>query len=296
MIQCSVCKAVSTEDASDAGLSGKKKILRKAKPLVADGISLEAFKLSDQANTLYEKGILPLVKKRSEKPATTSSSFSSFSSKTNVMKSIAQKALNKGGGKGNEKGEEEHVDKIELDGEVLIQSTEVTSVDPFLFAVPLPIQSLNNKSAKKAAGDAKRKTIQPTAKTSAGDRVTIGTEDEGFEHSFPSECEMQNNENTAKVAKLHFNQILLGISNPGTKSRMKDPHLLHYLSKMLDANTRDALCRSLSDGTDRFPGLVKVALDMVKMSLDTSRSDSSNSVGRRSGRFIPDDDDDDDDE
>lgn len=290
-----MCKAVPIENASDAGLSGKKKILRKAKPLVADGISLEAFKLSDQANILYEKGILPLVKPRSERPAT-ASSFSSFSSKTNVMKSIAQKALNKGGAKGKEKGEEEHVDKIELDGEVLIQSTEVTSVDPFLFAVPLPIQSLNAKSAKKATVDAKRKTLQPTAKIGAGDSVIVSAEDEGFEHSFPSECEMQNNENTAKVAKLHFNQILLGISNPGTKSRMKDPHLLHYISKILDANTRDALCRSLSDGTDRFPGLVKVALDMVKMTLDTSRSDSSNSVGRRSGRFIPDDDDDDDDE
>ena len=264
---------------------------------MADGISLEAFKLSDQANILYAKGILPLVKQRSERAITTSSSFSSFASKTNVMKSIAIKALQKGGGKSKEKekGEEENVDKIDLEGEVLIQSSEVTSVDPFLFAVPLPIQSFNTKSAKKVSGDAKRKSPQSAAETDAGAQSgSVIAEDGGFEHSFPSECEMENNENTSKVAKLHFNQILLGISLPGTKNRMKDPHLLSYISRMLDSNTRDALCRSLNDGTDRFPGLVKVALDMVKMSLDTSRSDSSNSVGRRSGRFIPEDDDDDD--
>lgn len=291
---------MSSEDASEAPLSGKQKILRKAKPLVADGISLEAFKLSDQANVLHEKGILPLVKQRAARPTTSSSSFSSFSSKTNAMKSIAVKAVNKGGGKGKEKdmGGEETVDKIDLDGDVLIQSTEVTSVDPYLFAVPLPIQSLNAKSAKKEAADAIRKTLKSTAKLDAkgesgSARGSAPAEDEGFEHSFPSECEMENNENTAKVAKLHFNQILLGLSLPGTKIRMRDPHLLFYISKMLDSNTRDALCRSLTDGTDRFPGLVKVALDMIKMSLDTSRSDSSNSVGRRSGRFIPDDDDDD---
>ena len=288
---------MSSDDASEAPLSGKQKILRKAKPLVADGISLEAFKLSDQANVLFEKGILPLVKQRPVRPTTSSSSFSSFSSKTNAMKSIAMKAVHKGGGgKGKEKemGGEETIDKIDLEGEVLIQSTEVTSVDPYLFAVPLPIQSLNVKSAKKAAVDAKRKTLKPIAKLVANSESgSASAEDEGFEHSFPSECEMENNENTAKVAKLHFNKILLGLSLPGTKIRMRDPHLLFYISKMLDSNTRDALCRSLTDGTDRFPGLVKVALDMVKMSLDTGRSDSSNSVGRRSGRFIPDDDDDD---
>ena len=291
---------MSSDDASEAPLSGKQKILRKAKPLVADGISLEAFKLSDQANVLFEKGILPLVKQRPVRPTTSSSSFSSFSSKTNAMKSIAMKSVHKGGGggKGKEKemGGEETIDKIDLEGEVLIQSTEVTSVDPYLFAVPLPIQSLKAKSAKKAAVDAKRKTLKPTAKFSANSEsgsASASAEDEGFEHSFPSECEMESNENTAKVAKLHFNQILLGLSLPGTKIRMRDPHLLFYISKMLDSNTRGALCRSLTDGTDRFPGLVKVALDMVKMSLDTSRSDSSNSVGRRSGRFIPDDDDDD---
>jgi hypothetical protein len=45
------------------------------------------------------------------------------------------------------------------------------------------------------------------------------------------------------------------------------------------------------DESNQFPGLVKVALDMVKLSLDSSRS-NSNSRGSRSGRFIPDEEDD----
>jgi hypothetical protein len=268
---CSVCKAVSSEDVPAD--TPKKKILKRLKPLVADGISLEAFQLSDQANILCEKGILPVAKMRS----TRISSFSSFSAKTNAMKSLAVKAL-ANSGSGKEKGvvkEEATEDKIDLDGEILIQSSEATSVDPFLLGVPLPIRALKPPNP---ASKGRKPEIEILA-------------DSGFEHSFPSDCEMSSNENTAKVAKLHFSRILSALSQPGTKGRMRDPHLLHYMSKILDVPTRDALCRSLADGTDRFPGLVKVALDMVKVSIDNSRSDS-NSVGRRSGRFISDDDDD----
>lgn len=269
MSSCSVCKAASSEDVPSD--TPKKKILKRLKPLVADGISLEAFQLSDQANILREKEILPMEKLR----FTRVSSFSSFSAKTNAMKSLAMKAMaSSGGGKGAEKVEAIE-DKIELDGEILIQTSEAKSVDPFLLAVPLPIRPLKPSS-----------TVTKSKKTEVDTTL-----DSGFEHSFPSDCEMSSNENTAKVAKLHFSRILSGLSQPGTKDRMRDPHLLFYLSKVLDVPTRDALCRSLVDGTDRFPGLVKVALDMVKMSIDNSRSDS-NSVGRRSGRFISDDDED----
>lgn len=241
--------------------------------MVADGISLEAFQLSDQANILCEKGILPIVKSRSTKV----SSFSSFAAKTNAMKSLANKALSNGVSGKEKGGEKEEVveDKIELDGEILIQTSEAKSVDPFLLAVPLPIRPLQRTNTASKARIAEIENIA----------------DSGFEHSFPSECEMSSNENTARVAKLHFSRILSGLSQPGTKDRMRDPHLLHYMSKILDVPTRDALCRSLIDGTDRFPGLVKVALDMVKMSIDNSRNDS-NSVGRRSGRFVSDDDED----
>ena len=267
----SVCKAVSSEDIPAD--TPKKKILKRLKPLVADGISLEAFQLSDQANILCEKEILPVVRIRS----TRVSSFSSFSAKTNAMKSLAMKAMANSGSakeKGVEK-EEAIEDKIELDGEILIQTSEAKSVDPFLLAVPLPIRPLKPPSP---ASKARKPEIEDTV-------------DSGFEHSFPSDCEMSSNENTAKVAKLHFSRLLSSLSQPGTKDRMRDPHLLYYMSKILDVPTRDALCRSLIDGTDRFPGLVKVALDMIKMSIDNSRSDS-NSVGKRSGRFVSDDDED----
>ena len=182
-------------------------------------------------------------------------------------------------GKGDAKTASADSDNIELEGEALIQNAEVTSLDPFLLAVPLPIKPI------RSATQADSKAAKSADKSSSDDVFE-------FEHSFPSECEMDSNENTAKVAKLHFARIISDLASPGTKDRMRDPHLLFYLSKILDPTTRDALCRSLRDGTDRFPGLVKVALDMVKINLDGTKS-NSNSVGKRSGRFIADDDDDD---
>lgn len=270
---CSVCKAVSPENIPAD--SPKKKILKRLKPLTADGISLEAFQLSDQANTLHEKGILPLVRIRSKV-----SSFSSFATKTSAIKLLASKAMSGSGGKGDVKAATES-DNIELEGEALIQNAEVTSLDPFLLAVPLPIKPFRTATQNDSKTTKKGK--------SSNDDTAIFE----FEHSFPSECEMVSDENTAKVAKLHFSRIISDLASPGTKDRMRDPHLLFYISKILDPTTRDALCRSLRDGTDRFPGLVKVALDMVKINFDGTKS-NSNSVGKRSGRFIADDDDDDD--
>ena len=292
---CSVCKAVSQENIPEE--SAKKKMLKKAKALVADGISLESFQLSDQANVLYEKNILPLVRIRK---VPKSSSFLSFSSKTNAMLKLAEQASGKNGQKNNNgktsksniiNDSDHNDDKVELDGEILIQSTEVTSVDPYLLAVPLPITTLKSIITKK---------IQKFKKLKKGEKDIKEVENSDdnileFEHSFPSEIEIHSNHETSRLAKLHFNRILASLSTDGTKERMRDPHLLLYISRILDLPTRDSLCRSLMDGTNRFPGMVKVALDMVKMSLDTSRSDS-NSVGKRSGRFLPNDDDDDDDE
>jgi hypothetical protein len=261
----SVCKAISQE-AKDI----KKKIPKhKIKTLVADGISIEAFQLSDQANTLFEKGILPLIKARDSNKK---SSFSSFSTKASAMKSLAVKAS----GQKIKTNEDELDDNIQLTGEVLIQSKEVTSIDPFLFAVPLPISPLKRV---KAGGK--------ITKNNANEIIEI----KEFEHSFPSECEMQADENTAKLAKLHFNRILNELLSDTIKDRIRDPHLLSYIFKILDEPTRNALCRSLMDGTNQFSGLVKVALEMVKLSLDSSRS-NCNSRGSRSGRFIPDEEDD----
>jgi hypothetical protein len=249
----------------------KKKIPKhKIKPLLADGISLEAYQLSDQANMLFEKGILPLIKiKNSSKK----SSFSSFTTKTSAMQSLAMKAS---GQKIKNEVKDETDDYIQLIGEVLIQSKEVTSIDPFLFAVPLPISPL--KPVKKTG---------PIKISKKNKEIEI----KDFEHSFPSECEMKSDENTARLAKLHFNRILNELLSDGIKDRMRDPHLISYIFKILDEPTRNALCRSLMDESNQFPGLVKVALDMVKLSLDSSRS-NSNSRGSRSGRFIPDEEDD----
>ena len=287
--------------------------------LTADGISLEAFQLSDQANILHEKNILPLVRMKN---IPKNSAFSSFMAKTSAMQKgsgnnkqgsgISSSPL-LGTGKGLEKkgkdGEKEKKDndeivgdKIELDGEVLIRSVEVTSVDCMFFAVPLPISTLKNTAAINMkngknkinnvstgnSGGKGTKENKDNSKDNGKDSADSGIE---FEHSFPSECEMQGDHDTMRLAKLHFTRILSSLSSDTIKERMRDPHLLLYISRILDLPTRDSLCRSLLDKNTQLPGMVKVALDMVKMSLDTSRSDS-NSKGKRSGRFFADDDDD----
>lgn len=281
-----MCKAISPENIPEEKTE-KKVPKKKVKALVADGISIEAFQLSDQANILFEKNILPLVKLKNVLQK--ASAFSSYSSKTSAMKRMAEKATGKKSAAENNGFD----DKIELESDVLISNSETKTVDPFLLTVPLAIENLNKKIIKTKSTNKNNKNSKENKKV----ENEIEKENEvlnkiTFEHSFPSEVEINGNENTGKLAKLHFKRILSELSLVSTKERMRDPHLLLYISRILDLPTRDSMCRSLMDGTPRFPGMVKVALDMVKMSLDANRADSKNSVGRRSGRFIPDDDDD----
>ena len=224
-----------------------KKIKRKkTTSMTADGISIEAFQLSDQAVQMFDKGVLSAASRLvaeekspsaaaatgSNKNAGSSSSSSSLKAgKPVTMTSAALKAMKSDAAK-----EEEAATLIQLSGEALVRNQEVTSVDPYLLSVPLPISAMAHSNLE-------------------------------FEHSFPTAAELQEDEKTARLAKQHLHRVLEKLNAPETKSRMRDPHLLVHMSSILDAPTRNALCKSVVDGTDRFPGMVKMALDMAKMSL-----------------------------
>jgi hypothetical protein len=234
----------------------------------ADGISIEAFQLSDHAIQMFDKGVLPatrLVDEDKSSPAaaaaagvsnknTGSSSRSSNPLKAGkpvTMTSAALKAMKSDAAK-----EEEAATLIELAGEALVRNQEVTSVDPYLLSVPLPISALAHSSLE-------------------------------FEHSFPTAAELQEDEKMARLAKQHLHRVLEKLNFPETKARMRDPHLLVHMSSILDAPTRNALCKSVVDGTDRFPGMVKMALDMAKMSLG-----EDSAIKKRKGHSHEDEDDD----
>jgi hypothetical protein len=309
-----VFKAVSEEATKLAEAAAKKKGKRKPIVLTADGISLEAFQLSDQANTLFETGVLPskkisggtvTVKAGGSTPGKDkSSAFDSYSSK---MQSIAARATGTGGkssgaggssnnsnnNKGNSKDATVSNDNIQLNSEILIQNNDVTEVDPVLLAVPLPITQLKTPVAK-APTTAAAAALKKKATSGAAPFISNLPPLPEFEHSFPSENEQAEDAQTARLAKLHFTKILSTMSSPGVKDRMRDPHFLQYLHKLLDKPTREALGRSLVDGSDKFPGLVKVALDMLKMTLGGAGKSDKNSVARRSGGHIQDEDEDDD--
>ena len=351
-----ITNQASTKDENITTNKKKKKKMmissKKSKILTADGISLEAFQLSDQANVLYEKGILPMKKSTTSSRGSGggsgsvkghskqgSSSFDSYSSK---LQAIAARATSSGiggssrsacssssGGGGGESTVGSN-NNIQLTSEILIQNTDVTEVDPMLLAVPLPITPLIHSQStgtattttnKRGTGTGKATTTHSNKKSTFSSRSSSSSSTSAtpftsnlpplpeFEHSFPSEYEQTENPQIARLAKLHFAKILNTMTTTSSsssllevKARMRDPHFLQYLHKhtVLDKITKDSLGKCLVDNSEKFPGLVKVALDMLKMTLDgggsSSKSNAKNSIARRSGRLIEDDEDDDDNE
>ena len=120
-----------------------------------------------------------------------------------------------------------------------------------------------------------------------------------FEHSFPSPAELAESAATAAAAEKHFRHVLATAAAPGTKRRLRDPHLLLYLAARLDAPTHRALCGSLTDAAtaaaDALPGTVKVALDLLALASGGSPS-AQRAVDKkkRTGAFVGDEDEDDD--
>lgn len=287
----------ATDDATST--TDKKKKKSKKKSMTADGIALEAFQLSDQAHILYTKGILTPLKLPSPAESATGtgpnnkggkgrdkSSFGAFKDKTAAQ---------------HEQG------KVFLSGEILLQSTESRVVDPLLLAVPLPILPLIGVAA--AAGTVAAKERGKGKKGGKGDKDSPPAPLSplvDFEHSFPSAVEMNENSQTGTLAGKHFSQTLEGVNKPGTKRRFRDPHLLLHAARLLDKSTFAALCAALmSVGeiySDKLPGMVQMALDMVRTTISGANggknspggksSKGGNSKAQRSGAFVGEEDDD----
>ena len=257
----SIGTAALQDDTNDKLVQQNKK--KKNTNIIDDGISLEVFHLSDQANVLYDRGILPLNKLPSSK--LTAQKGKNTKNKPDLsLKSEVKSNMN----------------IIRLDGEVLIQNNEVTEVDPLLLTVPLPIQTLQS--------------LKNNGSSTSSSNVIVS-----FEHSFPSEWEINENAGMELLSKKHVLKIIEESTKIGGVISMRDPHFILYISKLLDKSTRNALCKSLLDGSITIPGNVKIALQMIALSIGDSNSSSSsgkdkNSVARRSGRLIEDDDDEDD--
>jgi hypothetical protein len=283
-----VLTAAEAVAAAAAQADPKKPKKGKARPLTADGLSLEAFQLSDQANTLVAKGILTAAKvARDLGPAAAAkaSAFTSFSAKAKA-KAGARKD------KGADDAAAGVADKVVLTGEVLLQSTEATEVDPYLLAVPMPILPLGADKGK-GKGKGKGKSAPAAAAAAAVPPQVPAAQD--FEHSFPSPPELGENAATAALAEKHFRHVVTTAAAPGTKRRLRDPHLLLYLAGRLDTPTHRALCASLTDpataATDALPGTVKLALDLLGVAAGGSPS-SQRAVDKkkRTGAFVGDED------
>ena len=87
-----------------------------------------------------------------------------------------------------------------------------------------------------------------------------------FEHLFPSVYEL-NDPIVFKKATKHVLHVLEGVNRPGMINRLRDIHLLFHLSKLIDINTLNVLCESLSIPGGNIPQSVCMAMEMAKLSL-----------------------------
>ena len=221
----------------------------------ASGLALEAFQLSDQAMTLFEKGVL-LSQQASLPPGTR---------QKHVVKS-----------------------NIQLASAVLIKTDETFSVDPVLFSVPLPIDSATTTDTEEE-GDIV--TDSSIGKRKAGKTITISDLSEiekidvakildEYEHVFPTSHELLHDATQNNLARKHIGRILKAGINNDMKARMKDPHLLLYMAEQIDDKTLDLLCKYVGDrGTGRPPAKLSMSLDMLKMSFDDSDIDIDDGGG-----------------
>ena len=195
---------------------GRKTIKRKSASAALDdqGLTLEAFQLSEQAWALYRKGIL------------------------------ATSCCVESEGSNSGKGATGTSALLSLHGEVLIQSDETKNIDPVLLSVPVPV------------------------------KLAAGVID--FEHYFPTQQELLQEQKASGLARKHLLRQLGRLGSPGIKSILRDPHLLLYISGALrvDKTSFLALCKSLREPGDALSSGVKMVLENVKYSLDSSFADS----------------------
>lgn len=148
-------------------------------------------------------------------------------------------------------------EKLQLNGEVLVQSEQVSILDPVLFAVPVPL----GRAAPRAVGPRRpgtRKKLEIPA----------------LDHSFPSDAELRALGSEDKLRQYLF-KVLSRLSKKGwSKSQLLDFHLLLRLADLLDADSMQLLGDSLRDeDLAALPKQLHVALDMAKLALSDEDDD-----------------------
>ena len=154
------------------------------------GLSLEAFRLSDQTYRLFEKGydsdikiILPITIVLTIIIIGTISSSIDNSDKSSNSDSTKQPKVKKTVENGDDDKE-----LLQLQGPVLTgNSNEAKAIDPLLLAVPLPIIQIGTIS-----------------NSNSNANIDINY----FEHSFPTSYEIENDEKLKKSANIHLYRTL----------------------------------------------------------------------------------------
>ena len=184
---------------------------------VLEDLSLEAFLLSPQAVELYKRGVL------------------------RKHYSAAQPRSH----------------KLQLQGEVLVQSDTVSEIDPLLFAIPVPIAQ-----AERAPNNAGSRAA--SAKSTA----------DGWEHLFPTLEELQSLGGDAKLRK-YLHKVLVRLSKKRwPKSQLRDFNLLLSLQSFVGSHDLSVLCDALSDPkSDALPKQISLALETLKESLVDDNDD-----------------------
>ena len=285
------------EDANgEAGKGGKKKSTRvdKATREANPGLVMEAFELSTQAVNLADKGVLTM--KRLPYSGDSGPNENDPGDKGGKKKARGRAVINKMNMGTPLSSTSNHPSKpdaelIQLSSAVLTQSDESTAIDPLLLAVPLPIVALD--------------ALAPTVKTkpdksvlnrgsSNGSGATKGREgsvewkppslEMAFEHSFPSPCEMAEDAECKENAQHHVCDVCEQLGAPGHPqyavmySRLRDIHLLYYLSQYLDIGSMMQLGKSLRNSkATTLPHAVKTSLEMLRLSLSSASSGKGSS-------------------
>ena len=221
-------------------------VLSVAKRSTGD-LALEAYQLSDQAMTLFEKKIL-------------------------LTRHAHQESDHRRGKNPNK--------DVQLASEVLVKTEEVLSLDPVLLCIPLPIDS-QATTDKSKEGEVNTKHISrrklgqvvTASELSEISRVQIGCVYDEYEHVFPTGSELREVKQK-NLARKHIGRLLRDGLKGESKDRLKDPHLLLYMSDLLDRDSMRQMCNYVSDKVSKRPSAkLSMCLDMLKMSFDDDTDD-----------------------
>lgn len=247
-----------TEPKANAADKNKGKLSR---PLnsIRNGLSIEAYRLSDQANRLIQQGGVTVI------PGTLVADGSDTISKRKPS-SLTRRATSSGSSSTESIAQRR---QLHLHKQVLFKNRETTVVEPLLLALPLPILQKLPSSAT------------PRSTTTATTASATAPSNFNFLHLFPTESELRHSVTTATLSRKLILQLVLkmekGLSSE-LKDKLRDIHLLKYLNEYFDHSSVCSIAQCVvSDSSTKLPSSVLMAIQMTKPILQDSGIDSDES-------------------